>query len=58
MAQVSSNLQELLRIVKRTAESMVRSRMEVEDSDKAELYQQITKLKAQLNVKRYFKIRV
>ncbi|KAH7725411.1 Cytoskeleton-like bicaudal D protein 2 [Aphelenchoides avenae] len=50
--QVSDSLDTLLKLVRNAAEATVQSRMVMEDKDKAELYQTITKLKSLLAVKR------
>lgn len=46
------SLFELIRLVKTAAETTVQSKMAMEDKDKADLYQTITKLKSLLAVKR------
>lgn len=50
--QVSDSLDTLLKLVRNAAEATVQTRMVMEDKDKAELYQTITKLKSLLAVKR------
>ncbi|KAI1726389.1 microtubule-associated protein bicaudal-D domain-containing protein [Ditylenchus destructor] len=52
LKHVCDSLHDLLRMVKTAAETTLQSKIAMEDKDKAELYQTITKLKSLLAVKR------